>query len=89
MNDDDDFDDEYCEAEFCRIRTRPGPHPDDNVNDDEDDEEQWLLDRIAEHEESEMYEAMAEEHMREMAAEDVRLADRKKSEKLNVKGETR
>lgn len=62
----DDIDDEYCEAEFCRVRIRPGPHPDDVT--DEEMEEQWLLDAIAEHEEWQFLLGFAEqEYQKDLA----------------------
>ena len=60
---------DYDEREYSRIARQPEP---DFQQLREDAEEQWLLDRIAENEQAEMYEGMAEEHAKEMAAEEER-----------------
>ena len=86
--DEDEFrhveNDEY----YSRRTARYSPHPDDRDTGVDEEEEEWLLNAIAEHEQSEMYEGMAEQHAKEMAAEDAKLADLECSQKLNVKGET-
>ena len=66
----DDFDEDECMSQsdieaYCtrRLVCRP-PEPDEQQLRDEA-EEQWFQDRIAEHEEEEMYDAMAEEDREE------------------------
>ena len=66
----DDFDEDECMSQadieaYCtrRLVCRP-PEPDAQQL-REEAEEQWVQDRIAEHEEEEMYDAMAEEDLEE------------------------